>query len=97
MDKLTVGDEIRRQHLSHDRSKEFQLLSGRISRLDIFDTASLEKVFRDLVAELGIQASELVHPVRVALTGKAIGPGLFDTMAILGKEKTVQRLQAAFE
>ena len=97
VDKLTVGGEIRRQHLSHDRSKEFQLLSGRISRLDIFDTASLEKVFRDLVAELGIQASELVHPVRVALTGKAIGPGLFDTMAILGKEKTVQRLQAAFE
>ncbi len=96
VDKLTVGDEIRQQHLSHDRSKEFQLLSERISRLDTFDTASLEKAFRDLVAELGIQASELVHPVRVALTGKAIGPGLFDTMAILGKEKTVERLQAAF-
>lgn len=96
VDKLTVGDEIRQQHFSHDRSKEFQLLSERISRLDTFDTASLEKTFRDLVAELGIQASELVHPVRVALTGKTIGPGLFDTMAILGKEKTVERLQAAF-
>lgn len=96
VDKLTVGDEIRQQHLSHDRSKEFQLLSERISRLDTFDTASIEKTFRDLVAELGIQASELVHPVRVALTGKAIGPGLFDTMAILGKEKTVQRLREAF-
>lgn len=96
VDKLTVGGEIRQQHLSHDRSKEFQLLSDRISRLDTFDAAGIEKTFRDLVAELGIQASELVHPVRVALTGKAIGPGLFDTMAILGKEKTVQRLQAAF-
>ena len=96
VDKLTVGGDIRQQHLSRDRSKEFQLLSERISRLDTFDTVSLEKVFRDLVAELGIQASELVHPVRVALTGKAIGPGLFDTMAILGKEKTVQRLQEAF-
>ncbi len=96
VDKLTVGDEIRQQHLSHDRSKEFRLLSERIGRLDTFDTASLEKAFRDLVAELGIQASELVHPVRVALTGKAIGPGLFDTMAVLGKEKTVQRLQEAF-
>lgn len=96
VDKLTVGGEIRQQHLSRDRSKEFQLLSERISRMDTFDAASLEKAFRGLVAELGIQASELVHPVRVALTGKAIGPGLFDTMAILGKEKTVQRLQAAF-
>ena len=96
VDQLMLGDEIRQQHLSLDRSKEFQFLSERISRLDTFDTASLEKTFRDLVAELGIQASELVHPVRVALTGKAIGPGLFDTMAILGKEKTVQRLRAAF-
>ncbi len=96
VDQLTVGDEARQQHLSRDRSKEFRLLSERVSRLDTFDTASLEKTFRDLVAELGIQASELVHPVRVALTGKAIGPGLFDTMAILGKEKTVQRLREAF-
>ncbi|HBO97066.1 MAG TPA: glutamate--tRNA ligase [Candidatus Omnitrophica bacterium] len=96
VDQLTVGDEIRQQHLSRDRSKEFRILSERVSRLDTFDTASLEKTFRDLVAELGIQASELVHPVRVALTGKAIGPGLFDTMAILGKEKTVQRLREAF-
>lgn len=96
VDKLTLGGEIRQQHLSCDRSKEFRLLSERISRLDTFDAASLEKTFRGLVAELGIQASELVHPVRVALTGKAIGPGLFDTMAILGKEKTVQRLREAF-
>ncbi len=96
VDKLTVGDEVRQQHLSNDRSKEFQILSERVNRLDTFDAASLEKTFRDLVAELGIQASELVHPVRVALTGKTIGPGLFDTMAILGKEKTVQRLREAF-
>src|SRR3989338_723304 len=96
VDQLTVGDEIQQQHLSHDRSKEFRILSERISRLDTFDAVSLEKTFRDLVAELGIQAAELVHPVRVALTGKTIGPGLFDTMAILGKEKTVQRLREAF-
>lgn len=96
VDQLTVGGEARQQHLSRDRSKEFRLLSERVSRLDTFDTASLEKTFRGLVAELGIQASELVHPVRVALTGKAIGPGLFDTMAILGKEKTVRRLREAF-
>lgn len=96
VDKLTISQEIRDQHLSHDRSREFQLLSERVKALNTFDTASLEKAFRDLVAELGLKASDLVHPVRVALTGKAIGPGLFDTMAVLGKEKTVQRLQETF-
>jgi len=46
-----------------------------------------------LVMELGIQAKVLVHPVRVALTGKEIGPGLFETMYFLGKEKTIDRLK----
>mgnify|MGYP001584055502 CR=1 FL=1 len=53
---------------------------------------NVEKEFRNLVAELGIKAADLVHPVRVALTGKSVGPGLFETIALLGKEKTLARL-----
>jgi len=73
------------------------LLSERFSRIDPFDAATTEKVFRSLVAELGIKASDLVHPVRVALTGMAVGPGLFETIALLGKEKTIKRLSEAFK
>jgi len=35
---------------------------------------------------------DLVHPTRIALTGKRIGPGLFETMEVLGKDKVCQRL-----
>ena len=35
---------------------------------------------------------DLVHPTRVALTGKRVGPGLFETMEVLGKDKVCQRL-----
>jgi len=71
-------------------------LREKLEYIDHFDAASCEEVFRSLVQELDIQASDLVHPVRVALTGKAVGPGLFETMAILGKEKTVKRLSETF-
>jgi glutamyl-tRNA synthetase len=91
-----ANEETRQKYLFRNRSREFELLSDRIGRLDLFDVTHIEQAFRDLVAELGINASELVHPVRVALTGRAIGPGLFETMAILGKEKTVKRLKGAF-
>lgn len=96
VDHVHIDDEARQKHFSEGKGKEFRLLSERVGRLENFDAASVEKVFRDLVAELGIKASDLVHPVRVALTGKNVGPGLFETMAVLGREKTVRRLTETF-
>jgi glutamyl-tRNA synthetase len=37
----------------------------------------------------------LIHPTRVAITGRTFGPGLFDVMALLGKKKTLARLARA--
>ena len=42
--------------------------------------------------ELGIEAKVLIHPMRVALTGKTVGPGLFEVIYYLGKERTKERL-----
>jgi glutamyl-tRNA synthetase len=95
-DELRIEEEAYNAHLSMDKRKEFHLLSDRFGRTEPFDAVTTEKVFREVVAELGLKASDLVHPVRVALTGRAVGPGLFDTIALLGKEKTVKRLSEAF-
>ncbi|HQP09803.1 MAG TPA: glutamate--tRNA ligase [Candidatus Omnitrophota bacterium] len=84
------------KHLSVKRTKEFSVLAERFGRTEPFDVSSTEKAFRDVVAELKLEASDLVHPVRVALTGRAVGPSLFETIALLGKEKTVERLKKAF-
>lgn len=95
-DDFTLDAEAKAQHLSQDKSKEFKLLAERLSSVSDFNIKTTEEAFRRLVEELGIKAGDLVHPVRVALTGKAVGPGLFDTMVVLGKEKTVTRLSRAF-
>ncbi len=92
VDPITIDSEARVQYLSQDRAKEFKLLGERLREIPEFNAASAESVFRELVAKLGIASSELVHPVRVALTGKSVGPGLFETMAVLGKDRTVKRL-----
>lgn len=87
-----VRDELAAKNLK----KEFQLLADALEKLVVYDIKTTEEVFRQVVGQLGIKAGDLVHPVRGALTGKAVGPGLFETMAVLGKEKTVRRLKAAF-
>ena len=94
-DHLAIAPELIEKHYIHQHKKEILLLKERLSGLNEFNAKSAEEVFRALVDELGIKAGGLVHPVRVALTGKEVGPGLFDTMGVLGKEKTIQRLAEA--
>jgi glutamyl-tRNA synthetase len=96
-DQVHFEDDLKAKHLSQDMHKEFDLLAERLSAVGDFNVKAAEEVFRGLVSQLGIEAGVLVHPVRVALTGKAVGPGLFDTMVVLGKERTVRRLREAFK
>jgi glutamyl-tRNA synthetase len=96
-EQVRFDDEVKSKHLSQNMIKEFDLLAQRLSATNDFNVKAAEEAFRAVVAELGIEAGVLVHPVRVALTGKAVGPGLFDTMVILGRDRTARRLREAFK
>jgi len=89
---LKIDPAAKEKFLSQDLSKEFKLFIERLKGLTHFDTVSIETAFRSLVKELNIEAKSLIHPIRVALTGKTIGPGLFDVVYYLGKERTEERL-----
>ena len=95
-DSVSVSPSDREKHLTSDKRPQFDLLVESLNRVSNFDAGSAEAAFRQTVEKLGIKAGDLVHPVRVALTGKTVGPGLFETMAVLGKDKTVQRLKQTF-
>lgn len=90
--KPLVDPAAQAKYLAADWSKEFSLFAKRLDALKNFEVAGIEESFRQLVAELGIEAKQLIHPVRVALTGKTIGPGLFEVIYYLGKERSCQRL-----
>lgn len=92
IDAPLIDEAARIKYLSRDLSSEFRSFVERVNALESFNIASIEESFRSLVAELGIEAKELIHPIRVALTGKTIGPGLFEVIYYLGKERFAQRL-----
>ncbi|MFI5205687.1 MAG: glutamate--tRNA ligase, partial [Candidatus Paceibacterales bacterium] len=96
-DQVRFDDEVKTKFLAQDLHKEFNLLAERLSAVSDFNVKAAEEAFRGVVAQLGVEAGELVHPVRVALTGKAVGPGLFDTMVALGQERTICRLRETFK
>jgi glutamyl-tRNA synthetase len=93
---VELDAEVKAANIRPEMAGAFALLADRLAMVDVFDAPSAEKAFRAAAQELLLSAGDLVHPVRVALTGRTIGPGLFETMAVLGKEKTVARLKKTF-
>jgi len=70
-------------------------LGTRLAALDPFDAATTEKCLRALAEEKGEKAGLLINAARVALTGQAVAPGLFDVMVTLGRERVASRLRRA--
>jgi glutamyl-tRNA synthetase len=69
-----------------------RLLGDRLGSLQDFTHDNIETAIRGLAAELSVKPAALMNPARVALTGQAVAPGLFDVMLLLGREKTAARL-----
>jgi len=70
-------------------------LAARLESLPDWTAPELEQALRSLAEELGLKASALIHPTRVALSGRTTGPGLFEMMAVLGRARTLARLRRA--
>lgn len=72
-------------------------LADAFATLDDFTHDSAEALLRKFAEEKGVKAGLLINATRTALTGQAVGPGLFDVVAAVGKNRTVARLKHAAE
>lgn len=85
-----------KKNLKDERLKD--LLPGlaeRFSDLDVFTHDGTEAALRAYSEEQGVKAGLLINAARTALTGQAVGPGLFDIVVLLGRERAVERLRRA--
>ncbi|HJQ79839.1 MAG TPA: glutamate--tRNA ligase [Lacipirellulaceae bacterium] len=68
-----------------------------LQEVEPFTAERLEQLLQSFVEAQGIKPGDIVHAVRVAVTGKAVGFGLFETLAILGRERSLARIDRALE
>ena len=69
----------------------------RLEQLELFDAESLEALLRPLAVELELKTGQLFGALRTAVTGRTAAPPLFQTMAVLGKERCLKQIQAALD
>ena len=60
-----------------------------------FEVGPLEETLKQFLAEEGIKIGDIIHTLRVAITGKSVGPGVYDCLAILGREACLARIDRA--
>jgi len=77
-------DEAARQRLPQ--------IAAKLAAVEDWSPAPLEAAVRAYVEESGLKLGQAAQPLRAALTGRAMSPGLFDVMAVLGREETLARL-----
>ena len=74
-----------------------KLLIDQLESLDTFSEKALENVFKKVMDGTGLKLGKIAQPVRVALTGKTVSPGIFEIIEVLGKKQVISRLQNAVQ
>lgn len=84
----------------HFKTEAVALLEQCIAAVEADDVYSLETTeaaYNKIAADNGLALGKVIHPTRLALTGRTVSPGMFDVMVLLGKKKTLERLHKAVE
>jgi glutamyl-tRNA synthetase len=94
-EELRVDPKAVAKHLNGEGLQVLARVRARLGALPAWDTASIHGMLSELAAELGSGLGKVAQPVRVAVTGTAVSPPIDATLALLGRARTVARLDAA--
>jgi glutamyl-tRNA synthetase len=83
------------RYLTREAAPLLTAYAEALLRLSPFERGAIESTLRRVCTDAGVEARALVHPSRVALTGKTAGPGLFELTEVLGRETAVERHRRA--
>lgn len=92
MDEAAVG-----KFLTPAIAPSLDKFAERVKTVDPFSKESLEPVVQTILEEEHLKMGKLAQPLRVALTGRTFSPGIYEVMELLGKERTLKRIELALD
>lgn len=93
-DSLDYDADAVKKHLKGDElAARLTELHDVLAKTEPFDVQTSEQALRALADSRGVSAAKLIHPLRLALTGRGASPPIFDVAVVLGKERSLRRLQ----
>ncbi|MCX5828433.1 MAG: glutamate--tRNA ligase, partial [Deltaproteobacteria bacterium] len=94
-DEVTYDPEAAKKFLTPEIVEHLQAIMRELPQCADYSKTGIEQFLRRFTEERGVKLKIIAQPLRVALTGKTVSPGIDDVMITLGKERVVRRLEKA--
>lgn len=95
--KLEYDSKAVQKFLTPENKQRLQQITDILAAVEPFSIAGMEDAMREYIEKENIKFKVIAQPIRVALTGTTISPGLFEIMEVLGRDKTLKRLIRAVQ
>ncbi|MBI4527574.1 MAG: glutamate--tRNA ligase [Deltaproteobacteria bacterium] len=96
-DEITIDKKAAKKFLTPEAFKLIEELAEKIAALPELNEQAVERAFTEILQSRQIGLGQLAQPVRVALTGTTVSPGIYEVITVLGKERTLTRLREALK
>lgn len=96
-DALEYEADAAKKHLKGDVEATLRETRDVLASTEPFDAVATEAAVRALAEKRGVGAGKLIHPLRLALTGRGVSPPVFDVAVVLGRDRTLRRLDRMIE
>jgi glutamyl-tRNA synthetase len=95
-DDFTMDEKGKKKCLDKEENWDnVPIFTDRLEDLNDFSGQNIEKACRAIAEEEELKAAGIIHPTRMAISGKMKGAGLFEIMKVLGKERVIERMERA--
>lgn len=96
-DEVDFDPQATKKWLNDAGKENLRRVKAELEKIGDFSEEGIAEVFKRLISETGLNMLKLAQPCRVALTGTTVSPGIYEVMAILGKDNVLRRLERALE
>ena len=93
--EVELDEKAAVKFLTPENSGIMLKLRNELTKIETFSTENVKSVFHRVMDEEAVKLGKLAQPVRVAITGGTISPGIFETLSLLGKARTIHRIDTA--
>ena len=94
---IIYDEKAAQKFLKPEALEPLKLLADKLEALESYAHSDLEDVFKAVMDQTGLKLGKIAQPVRVALTGRTASPGIFEIIAILGKDRVLPCLRKAIQ
>ncbi|MFQ5901380.1 MAG: glutamate--tRNA ligase [Thermodesulfobacteriota bacterium] len=96
-EEIEYEEKAAGKFLKADKADLFKLLIERLEEAAPFTQEGIDRVFHEIMDKMEVKLGKIAQPVRVAMTGGTVSPGIFETLEALGKERVIDRLKKALD